>query len=222
MAASSISVIQPVRGRTQPSSPSLEGFEHVQRFHDPRLGKISSQILPGEHYVTFADELVTTVLGSCVAACVWDPVAGIGGMNHFMIPTADHRGDEGVATAADSGRYGVFAMELLVNTILKYGGERARLLVKLVGGGHVVSSGTPVGWANVTFARDYVANEGFRLVGEHVGGVHARRVVFHPLSGRSKVVEVSTSDPVGVSERERSYVAAMSRSTTGSVEIFEE
>jgi chemotaxis protein CheD len=198
----------------------LAGFEHVQRFYDPRLGKVSSYILPGEYFVTDGDDVVSTVLGSCVAACIWDPVARLGGMNHFMIPGTDANGSMGAASTPASGRYGIFAMELLVNAILKHGGDRSRLLVKLVGGGYVTPSSYCVGDANVAFAREYVTREGFRLVAEHVGGHKARRLIFHPRTGRSKVSELSATVPESFAQREQDYAATVDRTPAGAVEIF--
>lgn len=201
--------------------PPLPGFAHVKRYFDPRLRKVSAKILPGEFYVTTADEVVTTILGSCVSACVWDPAAGIGGMNHFMIPNVDHRQETDSVDSPEAGRYGVFAMELLINTILKHGGDRSRLLVKVSGGGHVVRSATTIGHKNVEFARRYLADEGLQVVGEHVEGLHARRLVFHPLTGRTKVLELSTREQGSVVRREEDYASVIRRSdNSGDIELF--
>jgi chemotaxis protein CheD len=197
---------------------SLAEFHSIQRFIDPKLGAVTAKILPGEYYVTTADELVTTVLGSCVAACIWDPEAGIGGMNHFMIPNG------GVATGgvgAEAARYGMFAMELLINAILKNGGERDRLLVKLAGGGNVLRSSILVGSENVRFALDYVQAEGLEMVGSHLEGRHARRVLFHPLTGHCRVLELPVVEEEPVQQREREYADAVAGTAgAGSVELF--
>ncbi len=200
--------------------PSLPGYDHIQRFHDPRLGSVSAKILPGEFYVTEADELVTTLLGSCVAACIWDPLAGLGGMNHFMIPNVGTTGS--VDSRQDNARYGLFAMEFLINSILKHGGQRQRLVAKLTGGGHVLRSGTAIsiGSENVRFARDYLAAEAIELVSEHVEGDHARRVAFHPRTGRCRVQELA-SRSTEVVETERHYATSIEQtSDQGDIELF--
>ncbi|MGH1488073.1 MAG: hypothetical protein ACRBK7_01560 [Acidimicrobiales bacterium] len=198
-------------------APSLPDFDHIQRFFDPRLEAVSAKILPGEFYTTVADEMVTTLLGSCVAACIWDPVAKIGGMNHFLIPEGGNGASD---NKLDVARYGVFAMEFLINSILKNGGERERLVAKLTGGGHVLQSSTPIGSSNVRFARRYLADEGIEVLSEHVEGEHARRVAFHPLSGRCLVQELASAT-TEVSKSERAYASSIERpADPGEIELF--
>ena len=143
--------------------PVLPGFENINRYFDSTNKVYTAKILPGEYYVTRHDEMITTVLGSCISACIRDPELGIGGMNHFMLPI-DRRNkdrtshiDEGAAS-----RYGNFAMELLVNEVLKNGGKRKRLEVKLFGGGKVISemNTSDIGNKNIRFALDYLDYEG--------------------------------------------------------------
>ncbi|MCL4125641.1 UNVERIFIED_CONTAM: hypothetical protein GTU68_052075 [Idotea baltica] len=162
--------------------------------------------------------MVTTLLGSCVAACIWDPVAKIGGMNHFLIP----EGGNGASAEnrLDVARYGVFAMEFLINSILKNGGERDRLVAKLAGGGRVLQSSTPIGASNVRFARKYLADESIEVLSEHVEGEQARRVAFHPLSGRCLVQELASAT-TEVSESERAYASSIERpADPGEIELF--
>lgn len=199
--------------------PPLAEFGHIKRYHDPKLAMTAAKILPGEYYVTTGDELITTVLGSCVSACVWDPEAGVGGMNHFMLPDGQRGPDRAGGAEA---RYGIFAMEFLINTILKHGGARSRLRTKLAGGGQVVRSPTAVGRENVAFARAYLADEGLPLVGEHVEGVSARRLVFHPLSGRTQVLELSPTEQGDVADQEQQYASTIVSHAPpcGDVELF--
>ena len=138
------------------------------------------QITQGAAYVT-ADprEVLTTVLGSCIAACIRDPASGVGGMNHFLL--AQGRGAD-----RDAARYGVNAMELLINGILAKGGVRARLEAKLFGGANVIAGLSDVGSSNAAFAARFLADEGIALVGGDVGGVFPRRVQFWPASGRAR------------------------------------
>jgi len=132
----------------------VRGFEHLRRFHEPNTGHMSVKILPGEYYATAQDEVITTVLGSCVSACIHDPDARVGGMNHFMLPEpATNGGRWGDTAAGRSARYGSDAMEQLVNTVLKAGGERGRLRVKIFGGGRILAQMTDIGKRNIVADR---------------------------------------------------------------------
>ena len=133
----------------------------------------------GEHHVTAdPDVVLSTILGSCVAMCLRDPLAGVGGMNHFLLP-------EGAGAGTDAGRrYGAYAMELLINDVLKAGGRRERLEAKLFGGGRMFDSLRDVGRANADFAERFLRDEGIPIVSSSTGGVSARRVEFWPTSGR--------------------------------------
>jgi chemotaxis protein CheD len=122
-------------------------------------------------------EVLTTLLGSCVAACIRDPVAGVGGMNHFLLP-----GETGSVDV----RYGVHAMELLVNGLLQQGARRDRLTARIFGGGRMVEGLSDVGAMNVAFAERFFRDEGIPLEGGSTGGVRARRLQFWPVSGRTR------------------------------------
>jgi chemotaxis protein CheD len=124
-------------------------------------------------------EVLTTILGSCVAACIRDPVSGIGGMNHFLLP-------DGKAGDRAARCYGVNAMELLINDILKHGGDRRRLEAKVFGGGNVVAALTDVGSRNSAFARQFLNDEGIPIIGGDVGGSVARRIQYTPATGRAR------------------------------------
>ncbi len=131
------------------------GFAWQSRAWDQQLGCWAARIQPGEFYITSHHEAITTVLGSCISACIRDPQLGIGGMNHFMLPEDTTAGKSswldnatGLAT-----RYGSYAMEALINALLKMGANRSRLEVKLFGGGHVLNAGIAVGERNIEFAR---------------------------------------------------------------------
>jgi chemotaxis protein CheD len=141
-------------------------------------------VVQGEHYVTDdPDTVLTTILGSCVAACLRDPVAGVGGMNHFLLPGGDRR-DSG----AESVRYGVHAMELLVNALLARGARRENMEAKLFGGARLIKGLTDVGAMNAEFAEDFVRREGMRHVGGSLRGEAGRRIQFWPISGRARQV----------------------------------
>ncbi len=165
---------------------SLPGFGHVNRYWDTAHDMPAAKILPGEYYVTNSRELVTTVLGSCVSACIRDKVFGVGGMNHFMLPiSADGKGWNGsqdlVSTAT---RYGNYAMEHMINEILKHGGHKKHLEAKIFGGGRMMASLSDVGARNIDFVRDYLSTEGIPLLNESVGDIYPRKVIYIPATGK--------------------------------------
>ena len=165
---------------------SLKGFEGINRYWDRENGLFTAKILPGEFYVTGQKEMVTTVLGSCVAACIRDVRTGIGGMNHFMLPITKelHHGWDDVSR---STRYGNYAMEHLINEILKHGGQRSYLEVKIFGGGRILSQHTDIGASNIDFVRHYIRSEGLKLAAEDVGDIYPRKVNYFPDLGLVRV-----------------------------------
>ncbi|GAA5234045.1 chemoreceptor glutamine deamidase CheD [Verticiella sediminum] len=153
----------------------------THRHYDSRFGCDVVKLLPNEYYVTGEDIVLATVLGSCVAACIADPVASVGGMNHFMLPGTDDGGNAG-----QSLRYGAFAMELLVNELLKMGARRERLEAKVFGGGAVIERMRQmnIGERNAAFVLDYLATEQIPVVAQDLCGDHARRVNYLPRTGK--------------------------------------
>jgi len=167
-------------------------------------------VIQGEFHVSDdADAVMTTILGSCVAACIRDPVAGIGGMNHFLLPGED--GGEGL-------RYGVQSMELLLNALLRRGARRDRLEVKLFGGARLFGGLTDVGSQNAAFAERFVRDEGLRHTGGSMLGERARRIQFWPVSGRARQILLAP-DEARVFAIERRHVAAPP-ADTGALELF--
>jgi chemotaxis protein CheD len=211
-------------GATTKPKEALPGFAHIGRHWDREQRLWSAKILPGQYYVTRNDELIDTVLGSCVSACVRDPVARVGGMNHFMLPETQSQTNnswldpkEGLAT-----RYGSFAMESLINDLLKHGAQRSRLEVKLFGGGRILDSMIDVGARNVAFAREFVRLEGFTVASEDLGDIFPRKVVYDPLSGRVRVKRLNALDRAQVAGEERSYAATVATQSAGNdVELFD-
>ena len=207
-----------------PPPPAFPQFEHIQRYWDGEHGCFAARILPGEYYMTRHAELVTTVLGSCVSACIRDARLRIGGMNHFMLPLDGSQGASVWGSAASvATRYGNVAMERLINDILKQGGRREDLEIKLVGGGRVLAQmATDIGARNIEFVRRYVADEGFKVQGEDLGGIHPRRVVYFPESGRMRVRKLSTGRDASLAARERQYLEQLDSGadTGGDVELF--
>lgn len=205
--------------------PMLPAFAHMQRFWDSQTGHWTVKILPGEYYVTRSVEAISTVLGSCISACVRDPVKNIGGMNHFMLPEDATVGpnnwlDPAVGLAT---RYGSYAMESLVNDLLKLGATRERLEIKLFGGGQVLTGMTDVGARNIDFIRNYINLEGFRIAAEDLGGTQPRKVVYFPLSGRAKMRRLAPVENRIISHHEQLYLDSLRKEAAGGgdVELFD-
>ena len=212
------------RARSQPA-PMLPGFGHMQRFWDPQLDRWTVKILPGEYYVTRGDEAISTVLGSCISACIRDPVRNVGGMNHFMLPEDASVGrnnwlDPSVGLAT---RYGSHAMESLVNDLLKLGATRERLEIKVFGGGRVLAGMTDVGARNIDFVRTYLHLENYRVAAEDLGGTQPRKVVYFPASGRVKMRKLRPVENRIISHHEKLYLASIGSQAAGGgeVELFE-
>ncbi|HEX6999718.1 MAG TPA: chemoreceptor glutamine deamidase CheD [Gammaproteobacteria bacterium] len=176
------------------------------------------KLLPGQFHVAVADELIMTLLGSCVAACIFDPVRGIGGMNHFLLPDPG-AGEQAAAPASVSNRYGVFAMESLINSLLTRGASRSRLLVKLFGGARILPQLSDVGRRNIDFVRRFVATEGLSIVAEDLGGEHPRKILMQPASGRVRVKKLPALAPQSIGAREKRYLEQID-TPRGSVELF--
>ena len=203
--------------------PPLPGFEQFQRHWDRENACWAVKILPGEYYVTRYEEAVSTVLGSCVSACVRDPVRGVGGMNHFMLPEDASLGpndwlDPAVGLAT---RYGSYAMESLINDLLKLGAARERLEIKLFGGGKILSAMTDVGGRNIRFIHDYMAIEGYRVAAEDLGGTSPRKVIYFPASGRARLRKLRPVENRIISRHEQLYLESLGRQAAGGeVELF--
>jgi chemotaxis protein CheD len=174
---------------------------------------------PGEYFVTHKNnEMIITVLGSCVAACIRDPVAGVGGMNHFMLPESQ-TGNWGGASA--NMRYGNFAMEQLVNDILRRGGQRSRLEIKVFGGARMIANGAAVGPQNADFVEAYLKAENMPIAAQHLRGRHARRIEYDPLKGGVRLLELGIDD-AQVNAAECRFLDVIRKPRdTGSVELFE-
>jgi chemotaxis protein CheD len=189
-------------------------FQYFER----QFGLPGIKLLPGEYYVSSENNVLVTVLGSCVAACLRDPIAGVGGMNHFMLPDTD--GD----LVSSSARYGSFAMEILVNELLKRGARRCNLEAKVFGGGNVLRSftATNVGSRNVQFVRQYLAAERIAIAAEDLLDVCPRKVYYFPKTGKVLVrrlpamqASADLADETAYSSRLRAVPVA------GDVELFD-
>jgi chemotaxis protein CheD len=196
--------------RAQPRKPGEASFFYA----DHHFQYDAVKVLPGEYFVSNEDILIMTVLGSCIAACVWDGKARVGGMNHFMLP----EGEDG------SGRYGSYAMELLLNEMIKMGARRETMQAKVFGGGAVMAGFTTmnVGERNTKFVLDYLATERIPVVSQDVLDIHPRKVCFFPVTGKALVKRLAHAHPEALAVEERKGNAANVAKTTagGSVDLF--
>ena len=196
--------------KTQPRKPGEASFF----FYDAHFRNDAVKILPGEYFVHHEDMLIMTTLGSCIAACLWDRSARVGGMNHFMLP-------EG---AGDSGRYGSYAMELLINEMMKRGAQRSTMEAKVFGGGQVISgmSTMNVGERNTNFVVDYLKTERIPIMSKDVLDVYPRKVCFLPASGKAMVKRLAPANAEALVAQDRAAAQRAVPAATGggSVDLF--
>ncbi|MCB1740075.1 MAG: chemoreceptor glutamine deamidase CheD [Gammaproteobacteria bacterium] len=204
---------------------AIPGFESIRRYYDSGNGIIAARILPGEYYVTRLDEMVCTVLGSCVSACIRDARTGVGGMNHFMLPIAElvTKGPSNQQIDPDHPfRYGNYAMEHLINDVLTYGsGDRGQLEIKVFGGGRVLGGGSDIGMQNIEFVRRFLATEGYTVSGSDLGGDAPRKLLYFPRTGKARVKKLKQSQISSVVRNERAYMETLVKApVAGEVELF--
>ncbi|MBM4134839.1 MAG: chemoreceptor glutamine deamidase CheD [Nitrospira sp.] len=187
---------------------TTDAFAHIRRMRDNRFPHEIASILPGEYFVSETPMIVYTVLGSCISACVRDPVAGVGGMNHFMLPAP--KGEQGSDSwGLESTRYGSYAMEMLVNDVLKRGGLKSRLEVKLFGGGKIYEGNMDVGRNNIAWVRDYLKREGLAVAGADVGDIWPRKVYYFTESGRVLMKKIERVKNRTIMDREEAYAKTL-------------
>lgn len=179
-------------------------FAHIRRMHDHRFPHEIASILPGEFFVSKEPMIVYTVLGSCISACIRDPFVGVGGMNHFMLPEPKEAGND---SWGESTRYGSFAMESLINEILKRGGNRNRLEIKLFGAGKIYEGHIDVGAKNAKWVTEYLKSEGLAVLSSDLGDVFPRKVYYFTDSGRVLMKKIERVKNRTIAEREQQYVA---------------
>ena len=189
-------------------------------FFDAHFNNDAVKILPGEYFVYHEDILIMTTLGSCIAACLWDRNARIGGMNHFMLP----EGGGGPGANNDSGRYGSYAMELLINEMMKRGASRGSMEAKVFGGGQVISGMNTlnVGERNTQFVIDYLKTERIPILSKDVLGIHPRKVCFLPASGKAMVKRLAPANAEALLAQDRAAAQRAVPASTGggSVDLF--
>jgi chemotaxis protein CheD len=202
---------------------ALSGFKSINRYWDRVNNTYTAKILPGEFYVTTHQELITTVLGSCVSACIRDPIFGIGGMNHFMLPLEGDHSSNSWKNAGNSAatRYGNVAMELLINNILKHGGNRSNLEVKVFGGGRILAQMTDIGRRNIEFVHEYLRIEGFTIKAENLGDTTPRKIIYDPISGKVNMKKLRSLHNETIINREQDYLRDLEQQPTeGEIDLF--
>lgn len=193
----------------------------TNHYFDRQFGISAVKILPGEYFVSNRDIMLVTTLGSCIAACIRDRTSGIGGINHFMLPDS---GADSNAPASGPARYGTYAMELLINELIKLGARRSNLEAKVFGGGNVIKhmTVTKVGSRNAAFALDYLQTEGIPIVGKDLLDEFPRKVYFFPKTGRALIKKLRSLRNDTVIVRETDYAKRITsvKQVGGEVELF--
>lgn len=201
-------------------NPAIEEHIATNIYHDRTFDCDAAKILPGEYYFTGKEMLIVTVLGSCVAACIRDRVSGVGGMNHFMLPDSGNDADSPLSA---SMRYGAYAMEVLINQLLKAGARRENLEAKVFGGGNVLRGFTTinVGERNAQFVRDYLRAENMRIVAEDLNDIHPRKVYFFPRTGKVLVKKLKQLNNYTLVKREQDYASRLKTIPVGGeIDLF--
>lgn len=206
----------------KPMPPPLPGFEHVKRYWDKSMNCNAAKIMPGEFYVSNNGEMIVTVLGSCISACIRDVKLGLGGMNHFMLPTQGENMDIWAGSqVSNATRYGNWAMEYLINSILSLGGKRKNLEVKVFGGGQVLANMTDIGKRNYEFVHYFLVREGIQIKSEDVGDIYPRKVLYFPDTGAVKVRKLRQVANDTLAKRERSYIEEINQQPCeGEIDLF--
>lgn len=190
-------------------------------YYDRTFDCEAAKISPGEYYYTDKNMLIVTVLGSCVSACIRDKITGIGGMNHFMLP--DGSGADKNSPISESMRYGTYAMEVLINQLLRNGARRENLEAKIFGGGNVLRSFTTnmVGDRNAAFVKKYLKDEGIKVTGEDLMDIYPRKVYFFPKTGKVLVKKLKQLNNYTLVKREEAYSSKLKTNDVGGeIDLF--
>ena len=199
------------------------GYEEVlspNLYYDPNFEIEAVKILPGEYYVTSRDMALVTVLGSCVAACIYDKILGIGGMNHFMLPEGKRDGGDALSS---STYFGMNAMEIIINELLKMGAKRDNLEAKIFGGGNVLRelAVKNVGQTNATFVVDYLHKESIKVAAQDLLDNYPRKIYYFPRSSRVLVKRLRGFHNNTIIEREQAYSSLLKMADMhGDIELF--
>lgn len=190
-------------------------------YFDRTFNADAAKIGPGEYYYTDKDMVIVTVLGSCVSACIRDSKTGIGGMNHFMLP--EGTGADKDSPVSESMRYGSYAMEVLINQLIRNGARRENLEAKIFGGGNVLRSFTTnnVGDRNAAFVKTYLKAEGIKVTGEDLLDIYPRKVYFFPKTGKVLVKKLKQLNNYTLVKREQAYSSKLkTNEVAGDIDLF--
>lgn len=194
-------------------------------YWDHRFQRHTIKLLPGDFDVVSGDEMLVTVLGSCVAACIRDTKSGIGGMNHFLLPTENKKNRannnwQDYDSAAT--RYGDLAMEQLINKIINLGGKRENLEAKIFGGAKMFTTSlSDIGGQNIAFVNDYLKTEGIKVVKKDMAGTNARKVYYIPSTGDVFLKRITHIKNNTIENREREYLnEAQNTRTSADISFF--
>jgi len=204
--------------KVEPADPTI-ALSGGRRFFDAANKSWIVKVFPGEYYTTGRmDESIVTVLGSCVAACIRDPIAKMGGMNHFMLPQSQSGNWGGHSR---STRFGNFAMEKLINELIKAGCSRDRMEIKVFGGGNVTDTSNEIGTENCEFVLQYLQAEGLKCVAKDLGGDYPRRIEYFPATGRVVRRLLGLNEKAAVSQEETAFASRLgTRPPSGDIELF--
>jgi chemotaxis protein CheD len=210
----------PIRSKDRSLPQVGDFYDKTKRYYDNVNEHTVVKIFTGDCYVTRDPrEMLITILGSCIAVCMRDPLRQVGGMNHILLPGgADIHDLPGAST-----RYGAFAMEELINGLLKLGAEKSRLECKVFGGAQVMRTSTMIGERNIAFVHDYLANEGIPVAAEDVGGDWPRRIHYFPQTGRVRLRRLHRKDDMRIADQEQQYVSKASQilPSDDNIELFD-
>ncbi len=197
------------------SLPQYPEFRHVRQFWMPKRKRVAVKVVAGDYYVSSQDEVICTVLGSCVSTCIRDTTIGVGGINHFLLPDAD------CDILSSSNRYGVFAMEQLINAIIKYGGQRENFEIKVVGGGNMMAGANDIGQRNIAFVQQFLKTEGLAVSALDVGGLQARRIQYIAKTGQLMVQKLKDSNNERTMALELENQRSIQQQTNDDIELFD-
>ncbi len=203
--------------RRQGKSLYIEPTDN-KRVIDPKTGVTTVKLFTGDWHISHSgsNEMLVTILGSCISACIRDPLIGIGGMNHFLVPKGENTGGFGMET-----RFGVNAMEQLLNSIYKLGGRKERLEIKVFGGGNVTNTSIDIGTKNSNFIREFLEDEGFKIAAEDLEGTLPRRLHYTPETGKVMLRKLQRQDDKKVAQEEAKYQESLVQTKdTGEVDLF--
>lgn len=200
-------------------------FELPISYYDQRFSIDAVKLLPGQYFVTTHNKMLVTVLGSCVAACLFDPVAGVGGMNHFMLPNVNKTASELEQSQGVAAKYGIHAMELLINDLVKAGASKSRIKAKVFGGGKVVPSfvQNDIGKLNAEFVSHFLDTELIPILASDLCDNYARKIYFFPRDGKVLMKRINELNNTTIIERESQHRWELSKQApSGSVDLFED